>query len=370
MHFSRRRQAAPRRAPEGASPTRSHLSLPSLRERSRPRSRGQAVVEFALIFPVFLLLLVVAVDFGRLFYTYIQIHNAAREGAAVAIYAPTLTAPITSHATGEKNNQGQRGDVENPIVVTTSCHTAAGANLDCSLAQGGAGAGNTVTVNVNQPFVFLTPLISQILGTPLQLNASATAAVLGYAGGTGGSNPGTCSLPDAHFVWTITSGRTIFANPAASTPNSGVCNISGYNWSWGDGSSDVGAATGLSHTFASDNTWVVTLEVTNQAGPDTDTQNVPITTVPPPPTCAKPNSNFFVFSKTGPGNKTFTYHDSSTVADPVNCPITDWLWTFTDLGGIQSNAENPTVTYSNNSNHPVTLKVTNAGGSNTITLSL
>ena len=44
--------------------------------------RGQAVVEFALIIPVFLLLLLAAVDFGRMFFTYIQANNAAREGAA------------------------------------------------------------------------------------------------------------------------------------------------------------------------------------------------------------------------------------------------------------------------------------------------
>ncbi len=67
--------------------------------------------------------------------------------------------------------------------------------------------------------------------------------------------------------------------------------------------------------------------------------------------------------------KTYTYRDASSVADPVHCPITDWLWTFTDLGGTQSNAQNPAaVTYGNNSNHPVTLRVTNAAGSRTVTL--
>jgi PKD repeat protein len=55
------------------------------------------------------------------------------------------------------------------------------------------------------------------------------------------------------------------------------------------------------------------------------------------------------------------------VADPVNCPITDWLWTFTS-DGTQSNAQNPApFKYGNNSSHPVTLRVTNAAGSATIT---
>ena len=109
----------------------------------------------------------------------------------------------------------------------------------------------------------------------------------------------------------------------------------------------------------------MTLTVTNQGGANSLPQNVVITTSPPPPTCAKPTANF-TWTKSG---KTYTYRDASTVADSVNCPITDWLWTFTDAGGLQSNAQNPTaVTYSNNSNHPVTLRVTNAGGATTITL--
>lgn len=371
MHLAERHQAARRRAPDRASPSRPPDLTSSIRACLRPRSRGQALVEFALILPVFLLLLVIAIDFGRLFYTYVQINNAAREGAAVAIYAPTNATQIASHATGEKNAQGQRGDIENAIVVTTSCadSTLARTPIDCSLAQGGTGSGYTVTVNVNQRFVFLTPLISSMFGSSLQLNASATAAVLGYAGTTGGTNPGTCTAPTASFTWIITGPRTIFADPSASTPNSGVCNISGYNWTWGDGAVEVGTATGNSHTFASDGPWQVQLEVTNQAGPGTKTETVTLV-VAPPPTCTKPAPNFFIFNKTGQGNKTYNYRDSSTVADPTNCPITDWLWTFNDLGGVQSNAQNPSATYAGGGAHSVTLKVTNAAGSNQITLNL
>jgi Flp pilus assembly protein TadG len=43
--------------------------------------RGQTLVEFAVIIPVFLLLAVVIFDFGRAVYYYSAIHNAAREGA-------------------------------------------------------------------------------------------------------------------------------------------------------------------------------------------------------------------------------------------------------------------------------------------------
>jgi Flp pilus assembly protein TadG len=55
------------------------------RSASRRRSRGQALVEFALVAPIFFLLLCAILDFGRYVY-YVQIlNNAAREGARYAI---------------------------------------------------------------------------------------------------------------------------------------------------------------------------------------------------------------------------------------------------------------------------------------------
>lgn len=49
------------------------------------RSRGQAIAEFALVAPIFFLILFSIIDFGRYVY-YVQIlNNAAREGARYAI---------------------------------------------------------------------------------------------------------------------------------------------------------------------------------------------------------------------------------------------------------------------------------------------
>jgi Flp pilus assembly protein TadG len=49
------------------------------------RRRGQALVEFALIIPLFLLLLVGIFDLGRAVFAYNTLTNAAREGARIAI---------------------------------------------------------------------------------------------------------------------------------------------------------------------------------------------------------------------------------------------------------------------------------------------
>jgi Flp pilus assembly protein TadG len=45
------------------------------------RSRGQSLVEFALVLPLLLVLVISAIEIGRLFFTKIVITNAAREAA-------------------------------------------------------------------------------------------------------------------------------------------------------------------------------------------------------------------------------------------------------------------------------------------------
>jgi hypothetical protein len=51
----------------------------------RPRSTGQALVEFALIIPIFLVLLMGIFDFGRVVWAQNSLASAAREGARFAI---------------------------------------------------------------------------------------------------------------------------------------------------------------------------------------------------------------------------------------------------------------------------------------------
>ena len=45
------------------------------------RPSGQSLIEFALVLPVLLLLIIGAMDIGRMFFTKIVLTNAAREGA-------------------------------------------------------------------------------------------------------------------------------------------------------------------------------------------------------------------------------------------------------------------------------------------------
>jgi Flp pilus assembly protein TadG len=65
------------------------------RQRQRARERGQGIVEFTLILPLFLLMLVAMIDFGFAFYTNLTVEYASREGARVgaALAAGSSTLP-------------------------------------------------------------------------------------------------------------------------------------------------------------------------------------------------------------------------------------------------------------------------------------
>jgi len=50
----------------------------------RRRATGQALVEFAIVAPVLLLLVLVAIDFGRMLYGWVVLQNSARIAANYA----------------------------------------------------------------------------------------------------------------------------------------------------------------------------------------------------------------------------------------------------------------------------------------------
>ncbi len=65
--------------------------MPKLIRTGREKGqRGQALVEFALLIPIFLLLLFAIVDFGMGFYSWITVTNSAREGARIGAVHPPL----------------------------------------------------------------------------------------------------------------------------------------------------------------------------------------------------------------------------------------------------------------------------------------
>lgn len=71
------------------------------------RTKGQSIVEFALILPILLIILVMLVDMARLVSARVALSNAAREGARHAALFPNDLNTIRSRVLLEYNNSGR-----------------------------------------------------------------------------------------------------------------------------------------------------------------------------------------------------------------------------------------------------------------------
>lgn len=174
--------------------------------RGGSRSRGQALVEFAFVLPIFLLLLMSLIDFGRVIYAQHTINQDAAEGARVgAVSADSLAtnADFTARYLAIRN----AALVMAPAVPMTPASISGDPANTCAGVIGAVGgtpampndavvpADATVTnscfypngVNNSNPatppriFVkvsvtvpLITPIISNILGGSIPLNASSS----------------------------------------------------------------------------------------------------------------------------------------------------------------------------------------------------
>jgi len=79
-----------------------------LRSRLSARSRGQALVETALILPIIVLVLLLGIDLGRVFFTTIDLRNAAHEVTMVGGTEPDATCVILKATVDTQ--MGRNGD--------------------------------------------------------------------------------------------------------------------------------------------------------------------------------------------------------------------------------------------------------------------
>jgi Flp pilus assembly protein TadG len=161
----------------------------AIRTRTRTGSRrGQTLVEFALVLPIFILLLVGIFDFGRAIYAYNTISNAAREGVRVGIvdqncnvigaeaanhaasldvnFAPTVAAPCGPAGTG----------VVIQFLNSDGSTPSGGDNCVEPDLDPGVPIGCLVEVTVSYEYNAATPIIGNLVGT-LDLQASTRQAV-------------------------------------------------------------------------------------------------------------------------------------------------------------------------------------------------
>jgi Flp pilus assembly protein TadG len=119
-------------------------------------ARGQSYVELAFALPVLALILVVAADFGRLFYTYVEVINAARAAAQYGSNSVVTAADSTGMIAAAK----QDGVNIANLTVTASqctCGTATASVPACASNYcTNDPQGNYVVVNAQAPFSTIT----------------------------------------------------------------------------------------------------------------------------------------------------------------------------------------------------------------------
>ncbi len=118
----------------------------------RRRERGQSMVEFAVVIPVFVVVVLGIIDFGMALRADIMLTNAAREGARVGVVCEgddTTTASNAAIAQVVDSGSALGLTAANVIQATTPCST-----------------GSEVVVTAQYTYNFITPLggIVRILG--------------------------------------------------------------------------------------------------------------------------------------------------------------------------------------------------------------
>ena len=328
---------------------------------ANPRKRGQSLVEFALILPVLLLMLLMGIDFGRVFLGWVNLNNTARIAANLAATtAPQLASgsgPTFDAAFDRVWDQIQR-DATSINCTLPSKATVKSTFAPAQLFPQGTDLGDPAHVAITCRFALLTPIISSVIGTPLSVSASSDFPVrTGIIAGTPTGGGGGSVVAD--FTASPTSGvaplAVTFTDASTGSPTS-------YAWDFdGDGTTDSTSATGNSFTYSLPGFYAATLTVSDGLSTDTRTRNIAVG-APPGPVVA-----FTVTPSSGTAPLNVSFTNNSTGSGTLT-----YAWDFGD-GGSSTSAVPGVHIYGSAGTYTVTLTVTDGfgqsnSGSKTVTV--
>jgi len=120
--------------------------------------RGQDLMEYALVLPIMLLILMSILDLGRVVYVYSSLHNSVRDGARYGIISPTDAAGIES-------------------VVFDKAVGLDPADLVVSVVQPNQ---EIIQVGATYQFTAVSPVVAALIGgNPWEVGSQATMRVEG-----------------------------------------------------------------------------------------------------------------------------------------------------------------------------------------------
>jgi len=300
-----------------------------VRDRHRDRSKGQSIVELALIAPVMLLILMVGLDFGRVFLGWVNLNNTARIAANfAAANATDLASAGTLH--------------DDAIARYEALIQADATTINCTLPNpipaptfpSGTDLGDLAHVSLDCNFGVITPIISNILGSTVKISASSDFPV--RSGIVANVPPGGGGSVNAGFNVSPASGVGSGATPLVVTyTDVSTGSPTSYDWDLnGDGVTDstqVGNnPSPLTFAFTQPGTYFASLTVSNGTSTDTATQ---VITVNPPP---GPVVVFTANPTSGTAPLAVSFSNGSTGTNPLT-----YQWDF-DFAALERCAHRQT----------------------------
>jgi PKD repeat protein len=340
-----------------------HRLATRLRTHLHSRTRGQSLVEFALVLPIIMMLTLTALDFGRVYLGYINLQNMARIAANFAANNPTAwTVPNPYDPDIQANRLQAQAKYQKEILAdaaATNCNLPVVAGVQTAPlptftdadGDGTPEIGDVATVGVSCTFGVITPVISNIVGGSVQVSAASKFPVKsGMTAAMGAAVIGTA--PNAAFT-----GNAVAAGPGVvlggTTPFTVVFrDTSGGNptaWDWDFANGTSHAQDPLNHVFNTAGNYLVSLTARNIWGSSTEVMTVK---VDDPSTV-----NFTMSPSTGTAPLPVTF---TSISGPGG---TNYAWTFGVGQGSASGAStSATHTYNAAGTYSVTLTVTFPSG--------
>lgn len=161
-----------RRPDFATAPRRAAMAIADDESRCRPtagrqrRRTGQALVEFALVLPFLMLLLLTAANFGQAFNAWVNLNQAVRVAANFAAENPA--------AWGSPGDPQAIAEYEREVQAEAAHINCTGLTINAPTFPAGTDPGSPATVTLNCNFGLFFPIITDVLGSQVHLTASAT----------------------------------------------------------------------------------------------------------------------------------------------------------------------------------------------------
>jgi len=127
--------------------------LPSVNQK------GQSIVEFAIILPILLLVVMGIFQFGLMFNAYLTVENVTREGARTGALG------------------GSNTEIKSVIVSAAFNLDSDRLTVNITPNESGRNSGDTLTVKVTYSYELTVPIISDLFGDEIELAAQTSMRV-------------------------------------------------------------------------------------------------------------------------------------------------------------------------------------------------